>query len=50
MLVITKQKCNCRKDGRGMWHVCEIGEVQIGFLWGDLRAINNLQDHSVDGR
>jgi hypothetical protein len=24
-------------------------EVHTGFLWGDLREINNLQDHYIDG-
>jgi len=33
-----------------MWHVCETGEVHAGFLWGDLRERNHLEDLCLDGR
>jgi hypothetical protein len=33
-------------DGRGKWHLWEIGEV----WWGEQREIDNLEDLSVDGR
>jgi hypothetical protein len=27
-----------------MWHVCETGEVHIGFLWAHLREEDQLKD------
>jgi hypothetical protein len=33
-----------------MWHVCETGEVQAGFWWGDLREGDQLEDLGVDGK
>jgi hypothetical protein len=35
---------------QGMWHVWETGEVHTGFLWGDLREREHLEDLGVDGR
>ena len=52
MLLVTKQNRNYRKDGRGMWHVWETGDVHTSFFWGGgvLRGANHLQDLCVDGR
>jgi len=27
-----------------MWHVCGAGEAYTGFLWGDLRERDHLED------
>jgi hypothetical protein len=35
---------------QGMWHVWESGEVHTGFLWGDPREGEPLEDIGVDGR
>ena len=36
--------------GQSMWHVWETGEVHTGFLWGDPREREHLEDLGVDGR
>jgi len=33
-----------------MRHVWVLGDVRIGYLWGDLRKKNHLKDINVDGR
>jgi hypothetical protein len=35
---------------RHMWRVCETGEVNTGFCWGNLKERDHLEDMSVDGR
>jgi len=33
-----------------VWHLWGKGEVCIGFLWGNLRKRDNLDDLGVDGK
>jgi hypothetical protein len=33
----------------GFWRVWETEEVHIGFLWGDLRERDHLEDMGVSG-
>jgi hypothetical protein len=32
-----------------MWHIREVGEVDTGLWWGDLRDSDHLEDLGVDG-
>ena len=38
-----------RWDGQGLCHVWGRGHVQTGFLWGNLRERDQLEDIRVDG-
>jgi len=33
-----------------MWHVWGTGEERSGFLWGNLRQREHLEDTGIDGR
>ena len=33
-----------------MWHVWRRGEAYTGFLWGNLRGRDHLEDPGVDGK
>jgi len=33
-----------------MWHVWGTGEVNTGFLWGELTERDHLEDPDLDGR
>jgi len=38
------------RDWKGMWSVCEGGEVNAVFWWRDPMEICHLKDLDVDGR